>query len=231
MHLAACLRILHGLKDLLKVCEGVATRCTEKGAREAVLVGLRDHPGDVTEHCLQRAAAAALLIIEQGPRGIKLELIITTVGPLNRTRRRGVRHRGDSGLNDIAFLQSCIPPARELRVIFLELDELFVYLRQLCLDLIQLVLVRILQETADIVLGDLEARNAAELIREETQDAFHLVDPLDVLFVRPHHLTRIHVLELHLRIVADHVHELPCPVNGQHQGAMLHRFRPKDPHL
>mmetsp|Transcript_111904 Transcript_111904/g.311487 ORF Transcript_111904/g.311487 Transcript_111904/m.311487 type:complete len:539 (+) Transcript_111904:978-2594(+) len=227
VHLPPCLRILHWLEDLLEVCEGVPSSGTPEGAREAVLLRLRDHPSDVTEHRLQRPAVGrTLLVVQQGARCSKLKLIPilaeARAGPLALLRRLG--HGCDGRLHDVPLLQGRVPAAGELGIVFLEQDEALVDLLQARLDFVELVVIRVLQEAVDIVLDDLCARDLGQLVHQEPEDALHLVDALDVFLVGPVHVPRIHVLEHHLRVSSDEVDELPRAVYRQHKGAVLHRL-------
>mmetsp|Transcript_43492 Transcript_43492/g.131580 ORF Transcript_43492/g.131580 Transcript_43492/m.131580 type:complete len:244 (+) Transcript_43492:1976-2707(+) len=212
--------------------EGVPTGRSEQRPREAILVGLRNDTRDVAEHGLERPTArAALLVVEEPPGRRELEVVAVLRPRVAPRRRPGhVRHRGDRSLHNVPLLQRGVPTGRQLGVVLLELDEVLVDLLESRLDLVQLVLFRMVQETVQVGFDHLGVWDTGELHQEKSQDALHLVDSLYVLLVRPVQLAGIHVLELHFGVGPDDVDELPGPVDGQHQRAVFHGLRPEDPH-
>mmetsp|Transcript_79796 Transcript_79796/g.258536 ORF Transcript_79796/g.258536 Transcript_79796/m.258536 type:complete len:502 (-) Transcript_79796:161-1666(-) len=218
---AACFRVLDRLKDLLEVREGIATRGAEERAREAVLVCLGNHSGDVAEHGLQGTTAASLLVVQQGASRGEIEFIVISFGP-DSPRCRHVGHGRDGRLDHIALFERRIALRSELGVVLLELDELLVDLLQSTLNLVKLEFLRVIQEAVHVVLDDFSIRDSGQLLKQEANDALHLVDALDVLLVWSRELARVHVLELHLRLVPDNVDKVTSPVDGQDKCAVLH---------
>mmetsp|Transcript_53509 Transcript_53509/g.144293 ORF Transcript_53509/g.144293 Transcript_53509/m.144293 type:complete len:227 (+) Transcript_53509:1539-2219(+) len=77
LHLAPRLGVRHALEDLLEVREGVPAGRPEERALEARLLLLRDHPGDVAEHRLERPPPVeAVLVLQQRPGRLVLEEVV-----------------------------------------------------------------------------------------------------------------------------------------------------------
>eukprot|EP00439_Symbiodinium_sp_Y106_P040909 s6597_g5.t1 len=266
------LGVLHGLEDLLKVGEGVATCGSEQHSREPILLLLVDDAGDAAEHRLQRPSARnATLLIEKGPGSFILELVLLRAGGSQSGCLGDVRHGGDGCLYNVALLQGRVAPLLgaglpgrgrpllQLRVVLLELNELLVDFQELRLHLIQLVGIRVVhpsnkrgfgalrpsdalhlrdsknlvtaslpvQEGVDVVLDNFGPWNSCQLLQKKTNDPLHLINALDILLVGPVHISDVHILELHLGILADQVYKFPGALHWHHQGPMLHRLRTK----
>mmetsp|Transcript_38973 Transcript_38973/g.117689 ORF Transcript_38973/g.117689 Transcript_38973/m.117689 type:complete len:484 (-) Transcript_38973:107-1558(-) len=207
LHDATRLRIDDFVLDAAEHREGVAPRRAPEGPLEALLVNLRHHARDVAQ-----AAVRQRVVADEGRREV------AAAGPARRAEDL------ERGRDHLRLLDRLVPLGHELHVVFLELQELLVQLRELGLDDVELVRAVGGEEFVHAVLLHIAIVDFADLVEHEAQDALHLVDALDVLAVRSAHLPSVHVLELDVGLLADFVDVPPRVLHGQHQHAVLHRL-------
>mmetsp|Transcript_72760 Transcript_72760/g.201760 ORF Transcript_72760/g.201760 Transcript_72760/m.201760 type:complete len:667 (-) Transcript_72760:149-2149(-) len=195
-----CFRVGQSLVHGEKVGEGVAARRPEERDAQALLVSLGHDTSDVAQPSVED------IVRTDQRRG--------EIAGVRTLRGAGTREKCESPAGDLDFFQSLRFLRQQRCVVLLELDELRVQQRELLLHGVQFILVVARQKLVHTILRDGATFDLGDLLREEADDAFHLVNTLHVFAVGPAHLTRVHVFELHVQRLADCVDVLASGLRG-----------------